>query len=139
MGTTEPTAEKTQDLSSRNEKEDDFDDISPVTRTSSKDSPDEKQIVDSKTHNAQESQEEKDLEAVDQPSNDDAHLVASEDYSVFTVGQKRSIILAGSFIGWFSPMSGSIYYPALDQVCYLRRTDCDSNSILMLRFRLRTI
>ena len=43
-------------------------------------------------------------------------LVAKEDYSVFTVPQKRAIVVAGSFIGWFSPMTGAIYYPALDQV-----------------------
>lgn len=35
---------------------------------------------------------------------DRSHLVASEDYSVFTVGQKRAIIFAGSFAAWFSPM-----------------------------------
>jgi hypothetical protein len=33
-----------------------------------------------------------------------SHLVATEDYSVFTVGQKRAIIFAGSFAAWFSPM-----------------------------------
>jgi hypothetical protein len=35
---------------------------------------------------------------------DRSHLVANEDYSVFTVGQKRAIIFAGSFAAWFSPM-----------------------------------
>jgi hypothetical protein len=35
---------------------------------------------------------------------DRSHLVATEDYSVFTVGQKRAIIFAGSFAAWFSPM-----------------------------------
>ena len=35
---------------------------------------------------------------------DHSHLVANEDYSVFTVGQKRAIIFAGSFAAWFSPM-----------------------------------
>ena len=42
--------------------------------------------------------------------------VSKEDYSVFTVGQKRAIILAGSFAGWFSPMTGSIYFPALTEI-----------------------
>ena len=32
---------------------------------------------------------------------DRSHLVANEDYSVFTVGQKRAIIFAGSFAAWF--------------------------------------
>jgi hypothetical protein len=36
---------------------------------------------------------------------DRSHLVANEDYSVFTVGQKRAIIFAGSFAAWFSPMA----------------------------------
>ena len=35
---------------------------------------------------------------------DRSHLVANEDYSAFTVGQKRAIIFAGSFAAWFSPM-----------------------------------
>lgn len=65
---------------------------------------------------------------------DRSHLVANEDYSVFTVGQKRAIIFAGSFAAWFSPMvshpspspldehrltsrqTGSIYFPALDRI-----------------------
>jgi hypothetical protein len=38
---------------------------------------------------------------------DRSHLVANEDYSVFTVGQKRAIIFAGSFAAWFSPMASS--------------------------------
>jgi hypothetical protein len=39
---------------------------------------------------------------------DRSHLVANEDYSVFTVGQKRAIIFAGSFAAWFSPMASFI-------------------------------
>jgi hypothetical protein len=35
-----------------------------------------------------------------------ANVIAGEDYSVFTVPQKRSIIVAGSFLAWFSPVSG---------------------------------
>lgn len=60
---------------------------------------------------------EKDVEATVEPPVESNGLVASEDYSVFTIPQKRAIILAGSFISWFSPMTGAIYYPALDQVC----------------------
>lgn len=45
------------------------------------------------------------------------HSALSKDiYSVFTVPEKRAIILAGSFTSWFSPMSGSIYFPALNQI-----------------------
>ena len=42
--------------------------------------------------------------------------LSQEIYSVFTTPQKRAIILTGSFISWFSPMSGSIYFPALNQI-----------------------
>ena len=41
---------------------------------------------------------------------------ANEEYSVFTVPQKRALVLSVSLLGWFSPMTGSIYYPALNQV-----------------------
>jgi MFS family permease len=51
---------------------------------------------------------------VEQP--DRSGVLAKEDYSVFTIGQKRAIIFAGSFAAWFSPMTGSIYFPALDQI-----------------------
>lgn len=47
---------------------------------------------------------------------DHSNFLASEDYSVFTVGQKRAIIFAGSFAAWFSPMTGSIYFPALGRI-----------------------
>jgi multidrug resistance protein len=47
---------------------------------------------------------------------DHSSVLSSEDYSVFTVGQKRAIIFAGSFAAWFSPMTGSIYFPALDRI-----------------------
>ncbi|KAK3066789.1 hypothetical protein LTR53_016714 [Teratosphaeriaceae sp. CCFEE 6253] len=46
----------------------------------------------------------------------DQSIVATEDYSVFTTAQKRAIIVTASFAAWFSPMSGSIYYPALNQI-----------------------
>lgn len=50
------------------------------------------------------------------PRSEVAHPDAGEDYSIFTTAQKRAIILTASLAGWFSPMSGSIYYPALNQV-----------------------
>ncbi|KAF2487046.1 major facilitator superfamily domain-containing protein [Neohortaea acidophila] len=58
--------------------------------------------------------EKKDVEAQVSPA---AHAaLATEDFSIFTVPQKRAIIVAGSFISWFSPMTGSIYYPALNEI-----------------------
>jgi len=38
------------------------------------------------------------------------------DFSVFTVGQKRAIVSVGSFAAFFSPLSSSIYFPALDTI-----------------------
>ncbi|KAJ6009171.1 hypothetical protein N7522_004187 [Penicillium canescens] len=51
-------------------------------------------------------------EAASQP---DAHLEA---YSQFTVGQKRSIVAMGSLASFFSPLSSSIYLPALTTIAH---------------------
>ena len=48
---------------------------------------------------------EKATEASDQPGVLPSDVLAEKDYSIFTVPQKKTIILAGSFIGWFSPVS----------------------------------
>ena len=37
-------------------------------------------------------------------------------YSSFTVTEKRCIIAAGSFAAFFSPLTGSIYFPALTTI-----------------------
>ncbi|RJE22889.1 transporter [Aspergillus sclerotialis] len=41
---------------------------------------------------------------------------ALEKFSVFTVNQKRAIVTTGSFASFFSPLSSSIYFPALDTI-----------------------
>ncbi|KAL4972609.1 MFS general substrate transporter [Aspergillus desertorum] len=38
------------------------------------------------------------------------------DFSVFTVSEKRAIVSVGSLAAFFSPLSSSIYFPALDTV-----------------------
>lgn len=43
-------------------------------------------------------------------------MVTTEDFSIFTRNQKRAIIVVCSFASWFSPMSGSIYTPAIDTI-----------------------
>lgn len=43
-------------------------------------------------------------------------VVSTEDYTVFTVNQRRMIIVVCSFASWFSPMTGSIYTPAIDKI-----------------------
>lgn len=37
-------------------------------------------------------------------------------YSVFTVNQKRAMIATGSLASFFSPLSSSIYFPALGTI-----------------------
>lgn len=39
-----------------------------------------------------------------------------ERYSVFTIGQKRLIILTAAIASMFSPISANIYYPALNSI-----------------------
>lgn len=51
-----------------------------------------------------------------EPPSERQHQIASEDFSVFTVPEKRAMIAVASFAAWFSPMTGSIYYPALNQI-----------------------
>lgn len=63
--------------------------------------------------------EEENICASTEPPRKIPPAVSIEDYSVFTVPQKRAIVLSGSLIGWLSPMTGSIYYPALNQVSIL--------------------
>lgn len=54
------------------------------------------------------------LEPEDRPSpNHNLEL-----YSTFTVGQKRAIITMGSLAAFFSPLSSSIYLPALDTISH---------------------
>ncbi|EED18640.1 bicyclomycin resistance protein, putative [Talaromyces stipitatus ATCC 10500] len=45
-----------------------------------------------------------------------ANVVATEDYSVFTKRQKRMMIATASFVSWISPLTGAIYYPAVNQI-----------------------
>ncbi|KAK0264544.1 hypothetical protein LTR35_017348 [Friedmanniomyces endolithicus] len=59
---------------------------------------------------------EKPRECPPEEEYDQPNIVAAEEYSSFTIAQKRAIIVTGSFAAWFSPMSGSIYYPALNQI-----------------------
>ncbi|GIK05324.1 hypothetical protein Aspvir_009431 [Aspergillus viridinutans] len=47
-----------------------------------------------------------------QPSQNDS----PKDFSVFTTNEKRAIVLMGSLAGFFSPLSSSIYFPALDTI-----------------------
>ena len=48
-------------------------------------------------------------------------------YSVFTVPQKRAIIVAASAAGFFSPLTGSIYFPAISTIA--AALDTSANNI----------
>ena len=39
-----------------------------------------------------------------------------EVFSVFTVNQKRAMVATGSMASFFSPLSSSIYFPAMDTI-----------------------
>ena len=43
-------------------------------------------------------------------------LPASEHYSVFTVRPKKTILMAGSFAAFFSPLSSNVYFPAINTI-----------------------
>lgn len=44
------------------------------------------------------------------------NAVDQEEYSVFTVNQKRAIVAAASLASFYSPLSSSIYFPALETI-----------------------
>ena len=50
--------------------------------------------------------------------NNDPASESNEDYSIFSTGQKRAIVLTASFCAFFSPVTASIYYPALDTIAH---------------------
>lgn len=54
--------------------------------------------------------------AADAPVETSPQLHDDEAYSIFTLWQKRAIILTASFCAFFSPTTGAIYYPALDVI-----------------------
>ena len=56
--------------------------------------------------------EETDVEIGQEPPKTNA----PQAYSVFTVNQKRAIVASASMASFFSPMSSSIYYPAVGTI-----------------------
>lgn len=107
--------EDQKSISSEHPKHDPEDDMSE-TRLAPDHSRPQDETINSDNFSEKDVNAEHDVEANAQSGDRYADAMAKEDYSVFTVPQKRAIILAGSFIAWFSPMSGSIYYPALNSI-----------------------
>lgn len=58
----------------------------------------------------------------DEKSEDEAananpeHRMEDKDYSVFTQGEKRIIVLSAGICSCFSPISSQIYFPSLDAI-----------------------
>lgn len=50
------------------------------------------------------------------PQQSQQNAVDQEDYSVFTANQKRAIVAAASLASFYSPLSSSIYFPALETI-----------------------
>lgn len=70
-----------------------------------------------RTRTAAEPASEKDVGVVDDK--------AQESFSVFSIKQKRLIVLTASFAGFFSPLTGSIYYPAITDIANDLHTTTD--------------
>jgi hypothetical protein len=66
-----------------------------------------------KPNMTQERSAEVNAKTPEDPSRGDARL---EGFSQFTVAQKRAIVAMGSLASFFSPLSSSIYLPALPTI-----------------------
>ena len=101
---TSPTNSKQEDSQEKSPRDGDVNDENRGLEVSSKELKRQGSPSNSDEPQQQGTRNEKDIEASNDPASQRPDIVASEDYSVFTVGQKRSIVLAGSFIAWFSPV-----------------------------------
>jgi uncharacterized membrane protein len=63
-----------------------------------------------------EKQQQQDAQEADAKETQPSQNVSPKDFSVFTTNEKRAIVLMGSLAGFFSPLSSSIYFPALDTI-----------------------
>lgn len=88
---------------------DEMDDDSPVSQHASEIGVDERSKDKLESDRIKKDEDyvlgEKDVEAAQPAETQHGNAIAGEDYSVFTTHQKRSIIVAGSFLAWFSPVS----------------------------------
>ena len=87
-------------------KEDESEDDAPISQQTVDQDPEKGRSAQLDIEKADEERATSDVEEQDDPTPPHANVIAGEDYSVFTVPQKRSIIVAGSFLAWFSPVSG---------------------------------
>ncbi|GFF55511.1 MFS antiporter QDR2 [Aspergillus lentulus] len=64
----------------------------------------------------QQQQQQQDAQEAIAKETQPSQNVSPKDFSVFTTNEKRAIVLMGSLAGFFSPLSSSIYFPALDTI-----------------------
>ena len=98
---------ESQTMQHNNSKEDESDDDKPVIQHADEKDPEESLPNDLDTNGPSDAAQPKDIEKQEEPAPQQSNVIAGEDYSVFTVPQKRAIIVAGSFLAWFSPVSRS--------------------------------
>lgn len=78
---------------------------------------DQTTITDQNPENATTDIEKSAQKEAESPStNDTAQQQQHVQYSAFTVNQKRAIVTMGSLASFFSPLSSSIYFPALETI-----------------------
>lgn len=75
----------------------------------------------SSTESATESVTEQQIDSEKETSNPESHENGQDDgpeppFSVFTIPQKRLIVILASLASLFSPLTGSIYWPATTQI-----------------------
>jgi hypothetical protein len=63
----------------------------------------------------------------------------SKDFSVFTTNEKRAIVLMGSLAGFFSPLSSSIYFPALDTIASSLQVSITKINLTVTTYLVRII
>ena len=66
-------------------------------------------------------------------------LPASEIYSVFSVRQKKMILLAGSFAAFFSPLSSNVYFPALNTIAKDLHVSISQINLTVTTYQVGTI
>ena len=81
-----------------------------------------------------------DLESLstEKPSEKDS-LPASEIYSVFSVRQKKMILVAGSFAAFFSPLSSNVYFPALNTIAKDLHVSISQINLTVTTYQVGTI
>ena len=66
-------------------------------------------------------------------------LPASEHYSIFTVRQKKTILMAGSFAAFFSPLSSNVYFPAINTIAKDLRVSISQINLTVTTYQVSAI